>query len=171
MVRSFFGLQKLEWCGEDRRVQTQNVVNVLKVLQFVWVRHVAAVPSGEDVAGVPRGECEVTRVALKVGGHEFVLDVELDGFVNFGEVFQDGKRGRESDAFRALGFRGEIKFRKDGIGGDELMMRPGLLPPIPGPVPHGDEFGLGPCFVIEARNGLARPPASLVPTASSVVSM
>ena len=64
--------------------------------------------SGEDVAGVPRGEGEVTCVALKAGGHEFVADVKLDGFVDFGEVFQDGKRGGEGDAFRALGFRSEI---------------------------------------------------------------
>lgn len=152
-VCSFFGLQELEWCGEDRCVQTQNVVDVMKVLQFVWIRNVAAVPCGEDVAGVPRGEGEMARVALLAGGHEFVPDVKLDGFVDFGEVFQNGKRSRESDAFRALGFRGKIEFGEDGVGGDELILCPGLLPPIPSPVAHGDEFGLGRGLVIEARNG------------------
>ncbi len=112
-------------------MQTHNVVNVMKVLQLVWVRNVAAVPSGEDVAGVPRGEGEVARVALEAGRHEFVADVKLDGLVDFGEVFENGKRGSESDATRALGFRGEIEFREDGVGGDELILCPGLLPPIP----------------------------------------
>ena len=134
-------------------MQTQDVVDVMKVLQFVWVRNVTAVPGGEDVAGVPRGEGEVARVADEVGGHEFVPDVKLDGFVYLGEVFQNGKGGSECDAIRALGFRGEIEFREDGVGDDELIVCRSLLPPIPGPVAHGDEFGLGPVFVIEARNG------------------
>ena len=150
---SFLGLQELEWCGEDRRVQSQNVVNVMQVFQFVWVRNVAAVPSGEDVAAVPRGEGEVARVAFEAGGHEFVADVKLHSFVDLWSVFQDGKRSRESDAFRALGFRGEIEFREDGVGGDELIPCPGLLPPIPGLVAHGDEFRPGSGLVVETRNG------------------
>lgn len=126
---------------------------MMNVLQFVGVRNMAAIPSGENVAVVPCGEGEVTCVALEAGGHQFVAEVKLDGFVDFGEVFQQGKRGREREAFGALGFRGEIKFRKDGVGCDELMLCSSLLPPIPSPVAHGDEFGLGPCLVIEARNG------------------
>lgn len=102
-------------------MQSQHIVNVMKVLQFVGVRNMAAIPSGEDVAVVPRGEGEVTRVALETGGHQFVAEVKLDGLVDFGEVFQQGKRGREREAFRALGFRGEIQFRKDGVGCDELI--------------------------------------------------
>ena len=101
---------------------------------------------------MPRDEGEATCVAFEARGHEFVADEKFDGLVDFGQVFQDGKRGSESDAFRALGFRDEIEFREDGVGGDELIVCPGLLPPIPGPVAHGEEFGLGPCFVVEARN-------------------
>ena len=152
-VDSFFGLQELEWCREDRGLQTQHVVDVTKVLQLVWVRNVSAVPSDKDVAGMPCGEGEVTRVSDEAGRHQFVSDVKLDRFVDLGAVFQEGKRGREGEAFRALGFRGEMEFRENSVGSDELILRPGLLPPMAGPIAHGDEFGPGPTLVIEARNG------------------
>ncbi len=134
-------------------MQAQNVVDVMKMFQFVWVRNVAAIPSGEDVAGVPRGEGEMPGVADEAARHEFVADVKLDGLVNFGDVFQDGERASECDAFRALGFRSEIEFREDGVGGDKLILCRGLLPPLPCPVAHGNEFGLGPGLVVETRNG------------------
>ena len=62
-------------------MQAQKVVDVMKVLQFVRVGNVAAVPSDEDVARVPRSEGKVARVADEAGGHEFVPDVKLDGFI------------------------------------------------------------------------------------------
>ena len=63
-VSSFFGFQELKRCGEDRGVQPEQVMDVMKVLQFVRIRNVAAVPSDEDVARMPRGEGEVAGMSL-----------------------------------------------------------------------------------------------------------
>lgn len=142
----------MEGCGEHWGVQAQQIVEMMKMLQFIRVGNVAAVPGDEDVASVPCGEGEVAGVAGEAGGHEPVADVEFHGLIDLGGILENGQAAGQCEAVGALGFGGEFEFGEDGVGGRELMLRCGLRPPFARPVAHGDDVGLGARLVVKARD-------------------
>ena len=69
-------------------MQSEQVGDVVNVVQFIGIGNVAAVPCGEDVAGMPCGERKMPGIANKAGGHELVGDVEFDGLVYFRRIVE-----------------------------------------------------------------------------------
>ena len=50
--------------------------------EFVGVRQVPAVPSEKEVALVVRRQCQMQRIARRVGRHDMVIDIRLYYFSN-----------------------------------------------------------------------------------------
>ncbi len=119
---------------------------------LVGVGDVFAVPRGENITFPKSGDGQVSGVAIGIGRHDFVLDVVLHEFIDFGGRLKQAKLVNLSEASASLRLRRLFEFTNDPKRGYEFILPFRDVPPLPRPFTPCFHLRAGTCLEVETRD-------------------
>jgi len=129
--------------------ESQAGVDAANLPEFVRVRKMSAVPGHQKIAFAKRRNGQMQRIARGIGGHDFVLNVNVH---DFGDFILDGQQRQIFDQCQSFGasfWNAERQFTNHGRTDDKFVFRRSISPRQSSPLPASNDVRRGSLFVVD----------------------
>jgi hypothetical protein len=133
-------------------MKSQQRVNLSNMPELIGVRQMFTIPRQKIIALMDRRQGKVESIPEGVFRHHMMLDVDIHGILDI-VLYRDRRQAeRHRQGIFPVRKAARVEFGKHGCACKNPISVPVFIPPLAGPVAHGDDGWEGAPVVVETED-------------------